>query len=83
MSEQWTLILAGVIISLQGWILAEIIRLKVSSAASAAGYDRQLSRIVSDIESEKGTRKRLHADFEARLRSVELIIYSNNLGLKK
>lgn len=68
MPEWLVPILFGVIISLQGWILLEIIRLKVS----AAGYDIQLGRIVSDIESEKGTRKRIHIEFDTRLRALEI-----------
>lgn len=55
------------IIALQGWILVEIISLKVK----AAGYDSQFGRLVSDAESEKGTRKRIHDDFERRLRTLE------------
>lgn len=55
------------VVSLQAWILIEIISLKTKGA----GYDAQLGRIVSDIESEKGTRKRIHEDFEARLRTLE------------
>lgn len=68
MSEQWAIVLAGAIIALQSWILLEIVRLKVSVSRG----DTQLNRIVSEIESEKGTRKRLHADFERRLRTLEL-----------
>lgn len=59
---------AATIISLLAWILVEIIGLKVK----LAGYDAQMGRLVSDAESEKGTRKRIHEDFERRLRAVEV-----------
>jgi len=59
--------LFSVVIGLQAWILLEIIRLKVNVAEDKI----QLGRISSDIESEKGTRKRLHDSFEARLRVLE------------
>lgn len=55
------------VIALQGWILVEIIGLKLKGAA----HDSQLGRLVSDAESEKGTRKRIHDDFERRLRTLE------------
>lgn len=37
--------------------------------------EASLSRIESDIESEKGTRNRLATDFEARIRSLERTIW--------
>lgn len=64
---EWLYILASTIIALQGWILVEVIGLKMKTA----GYDAQINRLVSDADSEKGTRKRLHDDFEKRLRAVE------------
>lgn len=67
MADWLQVLLATIVISLQTWILLEIIKLKVSQTRS----DVQLGRIVSDIESEKGTRKRLHDDFETRLRTLE------------
>lgn len=33
--------------------------------------DKQLYRLVSDAESEKGTRRRINSDIENRLRSLE------------
>lgn len=58
----------GTILALEGWILLEIIKLKVSGGQT----DTQMKRIVSDIESEKGTRKRVNEDFERRLRALEM-----------
>lgn len=55
-------------IALQSWILLEIVKLKMAQS----GYDSQLGRIVSDIESEKDTRKRLHDKFDDRLRALEI-----------
>lgn len=66
MNELFT-IAAGVIVALQGWILLEIISLKVNIGR----HDTQIGRIVSDIESEKGTRKRTNSDIETRLRVLE------------
>lgn len=56
-----------IVVALQSWILLEIIKLKIKTAE----YRFQIGRLVSDIESEKGTRLRLHADFESRLRRLE------------
>lgn len=64
---EWLYILASTIIALQGWILVEVIGLKMKSA----GYDAQINRLVSDADSEKGTRKRANADIDARLRNLE------------
>lgn len=55
------------VLTVEGWILLELIALKIKLAQ----YETQLLRIVSDIESEKGTRKRLHEDFEMRIRTLE------------
>lgn len=63
----WEYLIAGVIITLQSWILVEIVRLKIDTA----NHKVQLDRFVSDIESEKGTRARIHSDFESRLRVLE------------
>lgn len=60
-------IVVTAIISLQVWILLEIVALKIK----VAGYDAQLGRLVSDAESEKGTRKRVNDDIERRLRALE------------
>lgn len=64
---EWLYILASTIIALQGWILVEVIGLKMKSA----GYDAQLGRLVSDAESEKETRKRTNSTIEERLRNLE------------
>lgn len=61
------ILLAGTLVGLQSWILLELVSLKVSIAQSTT----QINRIVSDAESEKGTRKRIHEDFERRLRILE------------
>lgn len=53
-------ILATICIALQSWILLKLIDL-----------DRQVYRLVSDRESEKGTMARIHSDFERRLRLLE------------
>lgn len=55
------------VLAVEGWILIELIALKIKLAK----YETQLLRIVSDIESEKGTRRRLHEDFENRIRALE------------
>lgn len=34
--------------------------------------EMQMKRFISDLESEKGTRARIHADMETRLRAVEI-----------
>lgn len=65
--QHWLEIAIGVIITLMGWVLREIIAVK----GLVRDYKWQIERIVSDIESEKGTRQRLHADFEQRLRYLE------------
>lgn len=54
-------------LGVQAWILLAISRLQISSAENKM----QLGRLVSDIESEKGTRKRLHENFDERIRSLE------------
>lgn len=64
---EWLYILATTIIALQGWILVEVIGLKMKSA----GYDAQLGRLVSDAESEKETRKRTNSTIDERLRNLE------------
>lgn len=61
-------IFGSLIVALQSWILLEILRLRVQTAR----FDQQISRLVSDAESEKETRKRLHEGFEFRLRAVEM-----------
>lgn len=64
----------SVVVGLQAWILVEIVGLKVKQAKADEkfdGFKDQLGRIVSDIESEKDTRARLHTDFETRLRTLE------------
>lgn len=55
------------IIGMLGWAIQSMLALrdKVTEVGT------QLRRIISDIESEKGTRLRLHADFEQRLRVLE------------
>lgn len=67
----WTIPLfstiATVLVGLQTWILRGLIMLQIQ----VAEHRQQLARFVSDVESEKGTRKRIHTDFEARLRAVE------------
>lgn len=68
MNENIALLVAGVIISIQSWILLEIVRLKVSLGK----HDDQIGRFLSDVESEKDTRKRVHQDFERRLRALEI-----------
>lgn len=60
-------ILTSVGIALLGWVLLEIIKIKVDFAS----FRVQIGRIISDIESEKGTRKRLHDDYETRFRTLE------------
>lgn len=67
MPDWLQIIFCTTMLSLQAWILLEIVKLKMTQVA----YDIQLKRIVSDIESEKGTRKRLHENFENRLRALE------------
>lgn len=48
-------------LGLTAWILTTLIK-----------HERQLYRLVSDRESEKGTIARVHSDFETRLRKLEL-----------
>lgn len=55
-------------IGLQGWVLVVL----YNSNAKMAEFRAQLGRIISDIESEKGTRKRVHETFDARIRSLEI-----------
>lgn len=55
------------VLALQGWILLEVIGLKVTLSQ----HDQQIKRCVSDQESEKGTRKRMNHDIEQRLRVLE------------
>lgn len=59
--------LASSIGALQVWILLQIYNIhgKISS------FETQMGRIISDIESEKDTRKRLHEDFDHRIRTLE------------
>lgn len=52
--------LATVIIAMQTWILSRLV-----------DHEKQLFRLVSDRESEKGTIARVHNDFEKRLRELE------------
>lgn len=64
MTEPWILAifatLATVQIGLQSWILITLFN-----------HERQIYRLVSDRESEKGTISRVHSDFEIRLRALE------------
>lgn len=64
MTETWILAIFSVSITtgiaLQSWILVKLTNL-----------DKQVYRLVSDRESEKGTMARIHSDFEARLRLLE------------
>lgn len=68
MPEWLQIVFCSTMIALQSWILLEIVKLKMAQS----GYDSQLGRIVSDIESEKDTRKRLHDKFDDRLRALEI-----------
>lgn len=68
MKMEWLYaIVVSSVLALQGWILLEIIGLKVTLSQ----HDQQIKRVVSDQESEKGTRKRSNDDFEGRLRVLE------------
>lgn len=67
MPEWLQITFCSTMIALQSWILLEIVKLKMAQSA----YDAQLGRIVSDIESEKDTRKRLHDRFDERIRELE------------
>ncbi len=57
----------GVIIGLQVTILATILNLMLRLVK----VETQIGRIVSDIESEKDSRKRVHVDFEKRISHIE------------
>lgn len=61
------LFFASIIVALQSWILLELLRLRDKTNANETQYNR----LVSDVESEKDTRARLHIDFETRLRALE------------
>lgn len=71
MTNEWLLLISGtilgIVVALQTWILLEIVKLKVSLSE----HRMQIGRIVSDTESEKETRKRVHSNFETRLRALE------------
>lgn len=47
-------------LTLTAWILATLVK-----------HEKQLYRLVSDRESEKGTLARVHSDFELRIRALE------------
>lgn len=53
-------ILLSSVIGLQCWIIKQLIT-----------HEKQLYRLVSNAESEKGARARVHSDFETRLRKLE------------
>lgn len=55
------------IIALQSWILQKLIGLEMVLTR----HDSQIGRIVSDAESEKGTKTRINLDFERRIRRLE------------
>lgn len=62
---EWVLValfssLSTIMIGLQAWILTKLV-----------AHEKQIYRLVSDAESEKGTRNRIHSDFETRLRALE------------
>lgn len=54
-----SILLTGVI-GLQCWIIKQLIV-----------HEKQLFRLVSNAKSEKGTRARINADIETRLRNLE------------
>lgn len=74
MNETVAIFIAGILVSLNAWVLLEIVKVKLSITRyeeRLQSYTQQLGRIVSDIESEKRNRRDVHADFEKRLRTLE------------
>jgi Zn-dependent M16 (insulinase) family peptidase len=51
------------------------LREQIGLSNRITAVETQLGRIISDIESEKGTRLRIHHDFETRLRFLEKSIW--------
>lgn len=66
-------LVVATIIALQSYILLKLITLEIQLVELRV----QVGRLVSDTESEKGTRKRIHDDFESRLRNLEKYARSN------
>jgi len=62
-----SLVIIGALIGLLGWTLKTVNTLMVEIVALRT----QVGRLVSDAESEKGTRKRVHDNFEHRIRALE------------
>jgi hypothetical protein len=54
-------------LGLLGWILIEVIGVKVKLAA----YDMQINRLVSDADSEKHNHRDKHSEFDRRLAVLE------------
>jgi len=63
-----SLVIVGILVGLLGWTLRTINNLMVEIVALRT----QVGRLVSDADSEKGTRKRVHDNFEHRIRALEL-----------
>ena len=68
-------VIAGVLIALQSWSLIEVVKLKVSLGEIKEHLNGeirlQIGRIISDMESEKYTKRRTHSNFEDRIRRLE------------
>lgn len=75
MLEAILTVVSMVLIGLQSWALVEVVKLKVSVGEMKEQLNgqikMQIDRIVSDIESEKDSRRRVHMDFEKRLGHLE------------
>lgn len=65
--EPWLLFIAGIIVTLQGWMLKEVIDLKTNMATVKA----QMARYTSDIESEKRTRAETNRELTDKIQHLE------------
>jgi hypothetical protein len=67
MDSSWLLFIAGIIVTLQGWMLTALIDMKTALATIKA----QVSRFASDIESEKRSRAEAHKDLSDKIQHLE------------
>lgn len=65
--EPWLLFIAGIIVTLQGWMLKELIDLKTNMAT----VKTQMARYTSDIESEKRTRAEVNRELTSKIQHLE------------
>lgn len=61
------LFVAGIVVTLQGWMLKELVNLKTSFATMKA----QVDRFASDIESEKRSRAEAHKRLSDQIQHLE------------